>query len=347
MTSPEDFFYDVPITVLKGPSLYLFNKEYLPNYRDSLQEFLIASKESPAATTESLYHGSSKNDATTSKLGALSGIDPKNIKIKWKHEDELTVPGISADVSYSADMVFVRLGRNNVQWFCLLTRLHILRESREERQRQQRHNQSKKPFSHIDYLTQKVVLITNARSQILSIFTEWLSQSFDALFKPIPLLSTEFMLLQYNRVFQQLDSLSTTPEELAAESCFIVFDTSAVTSYRNSLKDDEEQDAGSLSSSAINEITVSISGRDLPGFLSQVSTSTNGTKLDTLAAVIFHHYFNMTGINLQKLPIKKISTNAIILTSRGRFRIHKRAQHWHKDSDAAFWKFVQEIAEQR
>ncbi|VVT53387.1 uncharacterized protein SAPINGB_P003548 [Magnusiomyces paraingens] len=331
MSGPEDLFYDAAVTVLKGPSLYLFDEARIPDYQVSLKQALLASKDKPLST-EALYLGASAADRAEAKL--LAGIDPEILKVKWKHQDVLTVPGLSDNVSYDASVVFIKLSRTHIQKFCLLTRLHVERESVTQRQSRRRNRKNKQTLNHTDYLTSKVVLIANATPQVLAIFTSWASKTFDTLFKPIPLLSSQLMLAQYDDIFNGLRGSS--PTQLQKESSYLTFDTSAFTATTN-----DSEDITFSSSSAIKEITVSILGSDLAGYFGQLEPN------QTLSSIVFYHYFNITGIDLTKLPLKKFTTKSLIMAASGNFRIEGSGSYWRDQDSSQFWKFIQKIAEEK
>lgn len=356
MSSLEDFFYNGSITVLQGPPLYLFNENNIREYQESLKRHILISSE-----RDSSISGKSS-----------SSVDSNSLKVKWKHEDKLDVPGLQNslednDVSYEVNMIFIRLGSKNIQKFCLLTRLHVSGDIEEEsvqegetyspwsQQRKIRQTKLNRLNNQRDYLTRKVILLANSNSQILNFVVTWLGQTLDSYFKPIMPLSSEFMLSQYDKIYQYLKSLLVSGEivleVLQTETSFIVFDVSSIVANAAKL---ENEDQGKSSSdnnnnNSLQEISVSVLGRDILGYMSQKTKSQDSNNISrnmTLSEAVIHHYYNITGIDLGQVPIKKITTSALNLSSKGDFKIFKRGLYWNDNDNANFWKFIQSIAEQ-
>lgn len=370
MSNPEDFFYDAPITVYKGPSLYLFAKDHVSEYQDSLKSYVFD-------------HIEQLQSPEFGQSSSASKVNPKTLKVKWKHQDELTIPAFPFDgqserrheVTYEADMVFIKLSAARIQRFCLLTRRHVHNGSSEGAQQQ-----PTRPFSRKEYLTQKVVLFANASTEIEALFIDFLSKSFDSLFKPIVPLSTRFMLAQYDRIFDTLRKKVSegkiSSDRLKEETSYISFDVSAtlaaiqarqrqaassvnkkrIMGYGTSYHIDLNQENHNFIEDALEDITVSIRGQDITKYFEwieeeeeekpQSEKRSHSPAQLSLSTAVIRHYFESTGINLSRLQISGIITSALTLTAKGKFRILKRGFYGNEDQGEDIWMFINAIAEQ-
>lgn len=371
MSNIEDFFYNAPVSIYKGPSLYLFSSIKLSEYQSLLKDYVLAAAKKRQSSQE--------NEAGLS-------INPKIMKVKWKYLDRMHLPAIPARFrfddhhssqkkpQYEANMVFIRVSPKVIHRFCLLTRLHI--------------ESSKDDGSSSEYLTQRVVLLANASAQMIPVFIDFLARQFDAAFKPIRPLSPRFMLAQYDLIFSTLrnrvNNRTLDSSKLMEENSFIDFDVASTISILKSLAQQKEASSSTifnqkrtlgygnlpvnkgdvqyetLEENSLQDITISITGNDMLMYYEWIENQRQqqrqqplivetGSTDDTrpkLTDAIIQHYYDQTGINLAKLQVKRISTKSLVLNSNGGFKLLKKGFLGYDNHNDELWIFIQLIIEQ-
>lgn len=170
----DDFFYNASFTMFSGPRLHGFSTSNISAYKATLTQYL--ERVSEAAEEDTLSNSSKRGRRRDLHTSSNSDIP---VELKWKHWGNVTdkCPGLSADVTYTLDMIFIRYNRS-LHRLCIVTR-HHLKDQR-------------------DILLKSVVVIANAAPEVLDVCRYWIAKQFDTALVPFEM-DQRVILKEYDR----------------------------------------------------------------------------------------------------------------------------------------------------
>lgn len=134
----DDFFFNASFTLFSGPFLHEFKTASIPAYKKTLLAYL-------------------------QRVSEASDLDDDlkgTIELKWKRWGSMAGhTGLSPDVQYSVDMLFIRYNRS-LHRLCIITRNHL-----KNRLEKMRHG---------------TVVLANGTPEVLDVCRYWISKQFDA-----------------------------------------------------------------------------------------------------------------------------------------------------------------------
>lgn len=197
----DDFFFNASLTLFSGPRMHGFSSSKIGEYKKTLVEFLTRVQEASEEPE----------------------INKGKVELKWKHWGNMSDhPGLSSDVTYSVEMVFIRYNRT-LHRLCIITRHHLKNK--------------------LEILRHSVVVLANATPEVLDVCRYWMAKEFDTML---------------------------TPFEINQDAMFLEYDTYLRTSSRASGFGTDSELVFSVEDSfskKLRDITIAVSGQDLPGYL--------------------------------------------------------------------------------
>lgn len=197
----DDFFFNASFTLLSGPRMHGFTAAHISDYKKTLLEYL----------------------QRVSETSDLDEDQKGQVELKWKHWGSMrNHPGVSENVTYSLDMIFIRYNRT-LHRLCVVTRHHLK--------------------DRLEILKNSIVVMANATPEVLDVYKYWMVKQFDTALVPF-IIARKVMFNEYDLYLK--GSARASGFGTDSELVFAV---------------QEEH------SKKLKEVTVAVSGQDLPGYL--------------------------------------------------------------------------------